>query len=440
MTFEELKKAIEYYVGLSSVNTSMYISLLTILLSIVSIIISLYTFNKQNSQNIYYYLGNSWKSLLEPLEKYPNYMDITVTENYHHLLSLEDCMRYEISCKKAWGYVEDIISKGFADNEQLEPIIAWVTAYHYTWLRRNPAFFTIEKFWDKIESVRKQPNLIFGYRTLPHKDGDIDWDIISDDYHKYILGPFAPEMVKQIDGQSRNLLLDYLNGIPAKDLQQMSIADFGCGPGNLIPYVAGRVRKLTGIDPSKGALAIARSITSTKHLDFESINLNFLDVGDEHKYDMIISVNSIIPKTREDVIKLFKKIRSCLEPNGRLVAILPSFDAAEYLHRLWKEHYLTQTNNEKHAERVIRALEETKRMNRTDYSYADDGHSIQCYHTPDTIQIELKKSGLRLLTSAKKIYYPWDLARRFDYGYFEDAKEEIWDWFIVAERAVDIGN
>jgi 2-polyprenyl-3-methyl-5-hydroxy-6-metoxy-1,4-benzoquinol methylase len=378
--------------------------------------------------------------VLEPLEKHPNYMDTTVTENYHHLLSREDSMRYEIYYKKAWGYVEDIISKGFADDEQFEPIIGWVTAYHYPWLRRNPAFFNLEKFSDKIESVRKQPNLIFGHRTLPHKDGDIDWDIISDDYHKYILGPFSPEMVEQINGTSRNLLLNYLNGMPARDLQQMNVADFGCGPGNLIRYVAGRARKLTGIDSSRGALTIARSVAAANHLEFESINQNFLDLGDEHKYHMIISVNSIIAKTREDIIKSFKKIGSCLEPGGRLVAVLPSFDTVEYLHGLWKAYYLTRSNNEKQSERIIRALEETKRMNRTYYSYADDGHSIQCYHTPDTIQNELNKSGLRLLIPLDKVYYPWGLARRFDYGYFPGAREEIWDWFIVAERADDIGN
>lgn len=54
-----------------------------------------------------------------------------------------------------------------------------------------------------------------------------------------------------------------------------------------------------------------------------------------------------------------------------------------------------------------------------------------------TAKIQLLKkqqnADLRLTCEPEKVYYPWELTRRFDYGYFPLAKEEIWDWFIVAE-------
>jgi 2-polyprenyl-3-methyl-5-hydroxy-6-metoxy-1,4-benzoquinol methylase len=308
MTLEEVKQEIDYFVGLTSGNTSTYIATLAVIVSVASILLSLYTFIAQRSQNKYFYLANSWSSLYELLEKYPKFMDLRVTENYFQTLSRKDSIIYDVYCRRAWGYVEDILSAGFADDKQFEPTIRWVTAYHYTWLRRNPVFFITKTFWDKIDSVRKEPNLIFRY-CLPHAGDDVDWDNISGDYHKNILGPFAPEMVKQDNnGQSRNLLLNYLGaGIAAEDLKKMRIADFGCGPGDLIHYVAGRVRKLTGVDSSQGALAIARSVAAGKNLEFEAVNQNFLDLDETHKYDMIFSVNSIITKTREDVIKSFKK-------------------------------------------------------------------------------------------------------------------------------------
>ena len=74
-----------------------------------------------------------------------------------------------------------------------------------------------------------------------------------------------------------------------------------------------------------------------------------------------------------------------------------------------------------------------KRVDEDALAYADDGCNTQCYHTKTSIIEETKKAGLRLLISPTKIYYPWTLTKRFDYGYFPDATEEIWDWFIIAE-------
>src|SRR5438477_5903141 len=76
----------------------------------------------------------------------------------------------------------------------------------------------------------------------------IDWDALAPKYHFHILSPFAPEM----DG--RNPLLDDLLALP---LERLAVADFGCGPGNLIPHLAGRGVRLVGIDASAASLDIA---------------------------------------------------------------------------------------------------------------------------------------------------------------------------------------
>lgn len=66
--------------------------------------------------------------------------------------------------------------------------------------------------------------------------------------------------------------------------------------------------------------------------------------------------------------------------------------------------------------------------------YADDGVHPQAYHAQDTIVEEFKRAGLLITSKLTKVYYPWELTRRFDYGYFPDAEEEIWDWFVVAKK------
>ena len=123
---------------------------------------------------------------------------------------------------------------------------------------------------EKAADHREVPNLEFDCHQIPTKRGDINWDVVSEDYHSYILGPFAPEMVSEnSEGKRRNLLLNYLHNIPKDVLKRLEIADFGCGPGNLIPFVAGMVQKITGIDSSISALSIASNLAKEYDIEFQ---------------------------------------------------------------------------------------------------------------------------------------------------------------------------
>ena len=68
-------------------------------------------------------------------------------------------------------------------------------------------------------------------------------------------------------------------------------------------------------------------------------------------------------------------------------------------------------------------------------AYADDGYHLQCYHTPQSILEETALAGLKLNSVPQKVYYPWELCRQFGYGFYPQSQQEIWDWFIVAEKA-----
>ena len=100
---------------------------------------------------------------------------------------------------------------------------------------------------------------------------------------------------------------------------------------------------------------------------------------------------------------------------------------------------LQEPGGQRDADRIIRAFSESKLANDIASSYADDGRTAQCYHTPETIKTELAESDLEV-ERLEKIYYPWELVRRFDYGYFPDAREEIWDWYLIARKSVAIGS
>ncbi len=271
-------------------------------------------------------------------------------------------------------------------------------------------------------------------KSLPQKNGRIDWDRVAENYVESILSPFAPEMVSPGGGgQIRNHLLADLLPIPQQELARSSIADFGCGPGNLLPHLAAKVHELVGIDRSRHALALARERAEAHDIAFAPVaaDLRHLDLG--RTFDLIISVNAILPPTRPDVLAMLATIRRHLKPSGRLMAILPSFDTTVYLQSLWRERCLQETGSVEQADRIALRFERERKLNRETCAFADDGVHPQCYHTPETIAREFAQVGFRRIRPLRKIYYPWGLAAKFNYGNFPNAPEEIWDWYGVFE-------
>ncbi len=433
MNLDEAKQLVDYFVRTSGGNLSIEIASGAVAVSLISILITVYSFHQQHSHSIYTYLAGVWYDILNTTINNPDFMDIMKTVNYYNTMSHEQALKYDIYCYKIWGHVEDIVAKKFHEDPQFAPVIRWVCAYHRSWLSRNPTFFTLDEFWRIVEHYKDMPNIVLGGRMVPTKGDGIDWDTIAHDYHRYILGPFAPEMVATANGRCRNLLLNYLAEIPDAKIKEMDIADFGCGPGNLIEFLSGRAQRLIGIDSSRGTLDVAINKARAKSMAFEAIEADMRQVPAALRFDLIISANSILPKERSEIVPILKAMRAALKPSGRIIAILPSFDTIEYLMSLWERYYLRETNSRAHIKRILDAFAQTKKLDRQQLSYADDGHNVQCYHTLETIKLDFKSAGLCLVKDPEKIYYPWNLTRRFDYGYFPDAREEIWDWFVIAE-------
>lgn len=237
----------------------------------------------------------------------------------------------------------------------------------------------------------------------------IDWDAIAPRYHDHVLSPFAPEMA------GRNPLLDDLLAMP---LEGLDIADFGCGPGNLIPHLAGRGARLVGVDSSAAAIALATEVAERHAVAFEGVCGDFRTVDLADQFDVIVAVNSVLPPVRNDVVPVLSAMGQALKPEGQLLAILPSYDTTVYLRQLLGEDWA-----HRHKSDDVQLL------------FADDGATQQAYHSPDSMAEELPRAGLRLVRDPRKVRYPWSLTRRFDYGDVPAAPEEVWDWYVVAQSA-----
>lgn len=430
-----INQMIDYWLSkFASLDNTILISLGALFASLIALVVSLYTFYKQYKEGHYTYLATLWNNILDTCYENPQFLDVTTTENYTSLPNKER-QKYEAFCWKAWSLVEDIVEKGFHKHRQFSHVVQWVVQLHWAWLDTNPVFFPLERFWKAVTKARKEQYPIRRYKPLPQKNGAIDWEKVAPDYHKYILGPFAPPMVELAsNGRRRNLLLEELLAISQQELSDMEIADFGCGPGNLLPHLAGRVKRLVGVDADMGVLKIAGKVAEQNDIAFTAIHGDMCALELGRKFDLIICANSILPDARGDVLRILRCIRGHLKQNGQLWAIMPSFDTTEFLRGLWYKHYRKRFRSRKHARRLIEFFDRTKRFNPEILSYADDGVVSQCYHTPKSMVKEFKGAGLRILGVPRKLRYPWELTKKFDYGDFPNAKEEIWDWFIKATR------
>jgi ubiquinone/menaquinone biosynthesis C-methylase UbiE len=250
-----------------------------------------------------------------------------------------------------------------------------------------------------------------------------------------IISPFDQEMLQGSPGTTRNLLVNYIrSNYSSDDLNDLKLADFGCGPGNLLIALGDIVKNYIAVDRSEHALRLAEEKAVERGISFTPVRADMLDLNEANRYEVIVSVNSIILDNRQKIQESFNKVRKCLTTQGRFIAILPAFEAVDHLHELWYRYYVDLTGDPQYAARIKSALQLTKRYDAAQKRYADDCNSTQCYHTEQTIQAEFALARLRIVERPKKVYYPWDLSRKFDYGYFPK-EEEIWDWFVVAERS-----
>jgi SAM-dependent methyltransferase len=433
------------HVASEGVDSSLSLSLAAIVIALLSFIWSMVAHSRERRARAIHQAIDRWDGVLTVCNEHPElllpeYPAVTVAEG----------LSYEAYNYKAWSLVDYIISNGLHREPQFRSMINWICTHNRTWLAENPFMFGSDKFWKVIGSLTDEPLTLFRTAALPLVDDrgnvpnvdryeeNINWDLVAVDYDKYIITPLCevmvtPDPVKKGSPIRNHLLTYFYDSFGPDDLAQMHVADYGCGPGNLLKYVAGTLPKLTGIDISQRALDIAIRRAAPLNIDFIPVLSDIISYTPSSRYDLIFSINSIVPPNREEVASMLDSLWRGLAPNGLLLAIMPSFDTTERLLEYWQGHYATLSRNQVYLENCMKAFKMKKKFNPHNKSFADDNIHSQCFHTPETMARELSAAGLDIIEGPQKIYYPWEVTKLFDYGYFP-GKEEIWDWFVVARR------
>ena len=87
------------------------------------------------------------------------------------------------------------------------------------------------------------------------------------------------------------------------------LADFGCGPGLYTNPLAGTGASVTGIDFSRNSIEYAQKIATQNNLDVEYLNVNYLELKSEKKFDLISMVycdySALSPEQRARLLNIF---------------------------------------------------------------------------------------------------------------------------------------
>lgn len=156
-------------------------------------------------------------------------------------------------------------------------------------------------------------------------------------------------------------------------IKKGNVLNLGCGPTPYLNKDLIRQRNhVIASDYAKNMLKVSQTKFNHRNLVFveaDNTKLPFID----NAFDTVISVHSIVPDKRSDVEKMFNEIYRILIPKGKCIAFLPSFvsiaETAAYFH-------------------IPAKLDKKQKR-------GYDSLHWQCFHTPETIQQNMKRAGFK---------------------------------------------
>ena len=116
------------------------------------------------------------------------------------------------------------------------------------------------------------------------------------------------------------------------DVAGRDVLDLGCGTGRMSRWFAAQGARVTGIDFSAGALAIARNESPGEHPRY--LLGSIFELDDKARYDIVFAWGVITTACREEgqVLDALVRIRRALRPGGKLLLTEPIHKG--FLHRV----------------------------------------------------------------------------------------------------------
>jgi SAM-dependent methyltransferase len=368
-------------------------------------------------------LEELWSAILSLTADDPKLCDVAYTNHYLTRLTWSERLRYDAICLQAWSLVHAAYQSRVRSH-RFNLAMKWMAGFHSEWLENNRHLFPNRRFRRAYRRTMDRESVILRHRAVRSSDLNDDPKVFTEQYFERVLSPFDPSM-------SRSALADAV-AAALKSCAGGVVLDLSLGPALMYrnEAVAAALAECQGtivsVEPS---LEAASEIT-----DYGAVGLlGRLDalpfVGES--IELVVAVNTILESSRDLNVNLLREIGRVLSPDGTAVLVLPAFEALSHLGDLRAGG--PPTKQRKMLREMHAGVLRIKRPDQESASYMDDGTTREYFHSLATIPEELAMAGLQLLAEPTKVAYPWDLCRRFDYGYYPDS-DPVWDWLVLCRR------
>jgi SAM-dependent methyltransferase len=146
------------------------------------------------------------------------------------------------------------------------------------------------------------------------------WNGFAHEYHKVVTDAFTYGRGRTIE--------DFIDRIASPD---RTAADFGCGTGKMLPFLAQKFHGVYGYDFSEKLLEYA----SERCRKIQNVQIAQVDLSEPVKHlpmvDMAISLNAAIMPDNEKRERMLKGIVSRIKPGGHLIFVVPSVESILYI-------------------------------------------------------------------------------------------------------------
>jgi SAM-dependent methyltransferase len=216
-----------------------------------------------------------------------------------------------------------------------------------------------------------------------------------------------------------------------RDPDRRVVADFGCGIGPLLPFLARHFKTVYAVDFAEGMLERARArVKNCAIVRFHQAS--FLDLhAFPEPVDVAVAVNSLVLPNPDDLEKALCEIGRCLKPGGVFLGILPAMDAVHYGTMLLIDRALkagkpidvARKNAQHHCEHEY-----------YDFAFGQFRfHGLeQHFWQPFEVPYRFDRTGFTL-KRLKKIHLSW---KEFAGGKELQEYPPPWDWFFLAKRVL----
>lgn len=402
-------------------------------IALVTAFVAMFTLVCNHRVNTIRHYAQNEARIRELEKECPTLYNMAQADEYRRAKEQKEFFEYDSLANQSLTLCLEIFNEPFWSRTLKEHFINFferVRKIHSLWFEENISLFP-------DDFVRYMKAAEWRELVEPAHADQLRWLYEVDLYDRRILSPLHPDLEEKLHSMIDKSIKEFYS----KKKPPYNVADMGCGNGKLAEWLAGRndTKKVQGIDYSVSMIqaAIKRANWNDK---MQVANADLRDLsGYRNKFDIVFSINSILPRDPDDMPKMLEQISSTIVTGGLFIAILPSFDTVLELKRLEENKLIKKyeeegkTNAAKLAKKKVNKKCKERKLNEKRGIYADDKVNPQRFFKKSEIWSLLKNVNL-LEIKREEFSYPWVICRRYHWGYHPDTQESIYDWFLVARK------